>query len=171
MSLEETLLDVRAVIGAYFDAINSERYDDVAQLFAEDGILIAPGMRPRQGRDDIAAYFPKVLARYPEHFDDATRVLVDGRAAAVEIDFTGKLDTGDPIAFGADRHLRPRRAGQDRQALDLVRLAPAAPATGDLDAHDRDPRRGRLGHARSPGEAQRDAAQLLQRAARHARTS
>ncbi len=101
MSLEETLLDVRAVIGAYFDAINSERYDDVAALFAEDGVLIAPGMRPRQGRDDIAAYFPKVLARYPEHFDDATRVLVDGRAAAVEIDFTGKLDTGDPISFQA----------------------------------------------------------------------
>jgi uncharacterized protein len=101
MSLEETLLDVRAVLGAYFDGINSERYDDVAALFAEDGTLAAPGMRPREGREAIAAYFPKVLARYPEHFDDATRILVDGRAAAVEITFTGKLDTGEPITFEA----------------------------------------------------------------------
>ena len=101
MSLEETLLDVRAVIGAYFDAINSERYDDVAALFAENGTLIAPGTKLRQGREAIAAFFPKVLARYPEHHDDATRVLVDGRAAAVEIDFTGKLDTGEPISFQA----------------------------------------------------------------------
>jgi|1186.fasta_scaffold126441_1 uncharacterized protein (TIGR02246 family) len=101
MSLEETLLDVRAVLVAYFDGINSERYDDVAALFAEDGVLIAPGIRPRRGREEIAAYFPKVLARYPEHFDDATRILVDGRAAAVEIDFTGKLDTGEPIRFQA----------------------------------------------------------------------
>jgi uncharacterized protein (TIGR02246 family) len=101
MSLEETLLDVRAVLAAYFDGINSERYEDVAALFAEDGVLSAPGMRPRRGREEIAAYFPKVLARYPEHFDDATRILVDGRAAAVEIDFTGKLDTGEPIRFQA----------------------------------------------------------------------
>src|SRR3954471_2976720 len=112
MSLEETLLDVRAVLVAYFDGINSERYDDVAALFAEDGVLIAPGIRPRRGREEIAAYFPKVLARSPEHFDDATRILVDGRAAAVEIDFTGKLDTGEPIRF---------------QAIDIF----------DLDAHGR----------------------------------
>ena len=101
MSLEETLLDVRSVLGAYFDGINSERYDDVAALFADVGILIAPGMKPRVGRAAIAAYFPKVLARYPEHFDDATRILVDGRAAAVEIDFRGTLDTGEPISFQA----------------------------------------------------------------------
>jgi uncharacterized protein (TIGR02246 family) len=101
MSVDETLLDVRAAIGAYFDGVNAGRYDDVAALFAEDAVLLAPGTKPRRGREQIAAYFPAVLARYPEHFDDPTRVLVDGRAAAVEIDFTGRLDTGAPIAFQA----------------------------------------------------------------------
>jgi uncharacterized protein (TIGR02246 family) len=101
MSPEETVFDVRAVLDAYFDAVNAERYDDVAALFAQDGVLMAPAMRPRHGRAAIAAYFPKVLARYPEHFDDATRYLVEGRSAAVEIDFTGRLDTGEPIAFQA----------------------------------------------------------------------
>jgi predicted SnoaL-like aldol condensation-catalyzing enzyme len=97
----ETILDVRAVLDAYFDGINGERYEAVAALFAPDGELVAPGVKPRKGREAIAEYFTLVLARYPVHHDQPTRTFVDGRTATVEIDFTGELDNGAPMTFEA----------------------------------------------------------------------
>jgi uncharacterized protein (TIGR02246 family) len=97
----ETTLDVRAVLDAYFDGINSERYADVAALFAEDGVLVAPGVKPRRGRESIESYFGMALARYPVHHDAPTRTMVDGRTATVEIAFTGELASGAPMTFEA----------------------------------------------------------------------
>jgi hypothetical protein len=97
----ETILDVRAVLDAYFDGINRERYEAVAALFAADGELIAPGVKPRRGSDAIARYFSLVLGRYPVHHDRPTRTFVDGATATVEIAFTGELASGAPIAFEA----------------------------------------------------------------------
>lgn len=97
----EILLDVRAVLDAYFDGINGERYEDVAGLFAPDGVLCAPGVRPRRGPDEIAAYFGMVLARYPVHHDQPTRTVIAGHTATVEIAFTGELACGAPMTFEA----------------------------------------------------------------------
>ena len=97
----ETILDVRAVLDAYFAGINSERYEDVAALFAADGELVAPGVRPRIGRESIAGYFTLVLSRYPVHHDQPVRTLVDGSTATVEIAFTGELESGAPMTFEA----------------------------------------------------------------------
>jgi ketosteroid isomerase-like protein len=97
----ETILDVRAVLDAYFDGINRERYEAVAALFAADGELIAPGVKPRRGPDAIARYFSLVLGRYPVHHDQPTRTFVDGATATVEIAFTGELASGAPMAFEA----------------------------------------------------------------------
>jgi SnoaL-like protein len=97
----ETILEVRAVLDAYFDGINGERYEDVAALFAPDGELLAPGVKPQRGREAIAGYFGLVLARYPVHHDQPTRTLIDGPTATVEIDFTGELASGAPLGFGA----------------------------------------------------------------------
>jgi hypothetical protein len=97
----EILLDVRAVLDAYFDGINGERYEDVAGLFAPDGVLCAPGVRPRRGPEEIAAYFGMVLSRYPVHHDQPTRTMIAGRTATVEIAFTGKLASGAPMTFEA----------------------------------------------------------------------
>jgi hypothetical protein len=92
---------MKAVLDAYFDGINGERYTEVAALFAPDGELIAPGVRPRRGPEAIAAYFGMVLERYPVHHDQPTRTLIDGRTATVEIDFTGELANGAPLTFEA----------------------------------------------------------------------
>jgi predicted SnoaL-like aldol condensation-catalyzing enzyme len=97
----ETILDVRAVLDAYFAGINSERYEDVAALFAADGELVAPGVKPRRGPDAIARYFTLVLARYPVHHDQPVRTFVDGSTATVEIAFTGELASGAPMVFDA----------------------------------------------------------------------
>jgi uncharacterized protein (TIGR02246 family) len=97
----ETIRDVRAVLDAYFDGINGERYEDVAALFATDGELVAPGVRPRIGRESIAAYFTLVLSRYPVHHDQPVRTFVDGSTATVEIAFTGQLASGAAMTFEA----------------------------------------------------------------------
>jgi uncharacterized protein (TIGR02246 family) len=97
----ETIRDVRAVLDAYFDGINGERYEAVAALFATDGELVAPGVRPRIGHEAIAKYFTLVLSRYPVHHDQPVRTFVDGSTATVEIAFTGELASGAPMTFDA----------------------------------------------------------------------
>lgn len=88
-------------IRAYFAGINSERFDEVAALFAEDGELRAPGTKPLRGRGQIAAYFAAALRPYPEHFDDPVRTLFSGDSATVEIHYTGRHISGTPIEFDA----------------------------------------------------------------------
>lgn len=89
------------VLDAYFDALNGERYDAVAALFAHDGVLVAPGLPPRRGRDEIATYFARALRPYPKHVDDPTRVIHAERVATVEITFTGAMADGTQITFDA----------------------------------------------------------------------
>lgn len=102
MSSETTTIGgVQAVVDAYFDGINAERYDDVGRLFAADGVLIAPGIRPLRGPQEIARYFAKALAPYPVHHDGPTRHVVAGNTVTTEIAFTGALASGAPIAFDA----------------------------------------------------------------------
>ena len=91
----------RAVLDAYFDGINSERYEDVAALFAPDAELFAPGFPVQRGRGEIAAYFPRVLAPYPVHNDEPTRFAIAGDTAIVHIHFEGALASGEPLTFDA----------------------------------------------------------------------
>lgn len=90
-----------STIESYFDGINAERYDEVGALFAAEGVLIAPGVSPRVGPDEVASYFRSALARYPKHYDDPTRVIDAGSTVTVEIHFTGELDNGAPMEFDA----------------------------------------------------------------------
>jgi ketosteroid isomerase-like protein len=92
---------VEATIRAYFDGINSERYDDVGRLFAPDGELSAPGTPVRRGAEDIADYFRAALKPYPEHLDDPTRIIVAGNTVTVEIHYTGALENGARVEFDA----------------------------------------------------------------------
>lgn len=91
----------RAVLDAYFDGINSERYGDVAALFAPDAALFAPGFPVQRGRAEIGAYFPRVLAPYPKHHDQPTRFAIAEDTAIVHIHFEGALASGEPLTFDA----------------------------------------------------------------------
>jgi uncharacterized protein (TIGR02246 family) len=93
--------DAQATVRAYFEGINSERYDSVAALFTDDGVMIAPGVEPRRGHDEIAQYYRDALRPYPEHLDDPTRVIVAGSTITVEIRFSGALESGHRIEFDA----------------------------------------------------------------------
>jgi ketosteroid isomerase-like protein len=88
-------------IRAYFDGINGEDYAAVAALFADDGVLIAPGIEPQHGPAQIETYFAAALRPYPEHLDDPTRIIEAGATATVEIHFTGRLASGYPLEFDA----------------------------------------------------------------------
>jgi ketosteroid isomerase-like protein len=90
-----------AVLQAYFDGINEERYADVGALFAPDGVLVAPGVPPRRGPAEIAPYFSAALKPYPVHRDEPIRTVLADGTAMVEITFTGALASGAPMTFDA----------------------------------------------------------------------
>jgi ketosteroid isomerase-like protein len=92
---------IRQTIDAYFDCINHERWDRLAELFSADAELRAVGARPRMGRDDIGTYFREALGPYPEHRDEPTRIIPAGQTVTVEIHFEGRLANGRPLAFDA----------------------------------------------------------------------
>jgi len=93
--MNNTLLD------SYFEAINTENWSLMTDLWTPDGVLMAVGVKPRIGRDSVLAYFPRILAGYSEHVDTPTRIVEAGDTILVEIDFVGRLRTGQPIEFGA----------------------------------------------------------------------
>ena len=74
------------VVDAYFDGVNADRFAEVAALFAPDAQLIAPGVRPRRGPEEIAPYFAKALSGYPVHHDDPTRIVHAIGTTTVEIE-------------------------------------------------------------------------------------
>ena len=91
---------MRKTLDAYFSAVNEDRFEDVAALFAPDATLTAPGVGPLKP-DEIAAYLAKALSGYPTHHDEPTRTLLAEHAATVEITFTGERTHGAPITFDA----------------------------------------------------------------------
>jgi ketosteroid isomerase-like protein len=93
--------DPAAVAGAYFAAVNARRWDDLAALFADDAELRPVGARPRSGRDDIAAYYPPLLAGFTTSHDDPRALHVAGDVVTAEIAFTGTTVTGRTVAFDA----------------------------------------------------------------------
>lgn len=92
---------IEPTITAYFEAINGERYDRAAALFAPGAELVAPGIEPLSEPAAIEGYFAAALRPYPEHRDEVTRTILAGRTATVEIHFRGALASGQTLEFDA----------------------------------------------------------------------
>jgi len=88
-------------VGAYFAAVNAEDWDALALLWEPDAELTAAGARPRHGREEILAYYPRVLSGYAEHLDVPTRRITEGATVVAEIRFTGRTVSGRPVVFDA----------------------------------------------------------------------
>ena len=88
-------------VTAYFAAVNAEDWAALAGLWEPDAELVAAGARPRRGREDIMACYPRVLAGYAEHEDTPVRRLKDGSTVVVEVSFTGRTTAGRPVVFDA----------------------------------------------------------------------
>jgi uncharacterized protein (TIGR02246 family) len=91
----------RALIAAYFGRIDAEDYEGVAALFTPDAVVVPAGGRPRSGREEIARFYARILAPFPEHRDEPVRVVVSGDDVTVEIAYRGRLANGREIAFDA----------------------------------------------------------------------
>ncbi|GAA4683406.1 hypothetical protein GCM10023215_17180 [Pseudonocardia yuanmonensis] len=92
---------MRAVVEAYFAAINADSFADLRHVFAEDVEIRTVGAEPVVGREAALAHFPAVLANYAEHEDRVTRWIETPEAIVTEIDFEGKLVDGRPVVFSA----------------------------------------------------------------------
>lgn len=93
--------DVPAPIPAYFDAINSEDWDRLGAVLADDVVVWPPGMDEVHGRAAALAHYQRLLAGFATHVDDPTRYLVAGDAVTVEIDYHGRTVDDREVVFQA----------------------------------------------------------------------
>ena len=93
--------EVPAVVLAYFEALNGEDWERLADLWTEAAELQAVGVRARTGRDDVLAYFRPLFDPWAHHFDRPTRYIVSDTVVVVEVEFTGTTRTGRELSFDA----------------------------------------------------------------------
>lgn len=101
MAGQDTAASGPDLIGAYFAAVNAEDWAGMADLWEPGAELTATGTRPRHGREDILAYYSKILVGYAEHEDRPGRRITDGSTVVVEIRFTGRTTDGRLVSFDA----------------------------------------------------------------------
>lgn len=87
------------IVQDYFRFANTEQWDRLAGLFTEDATYRTPGARRRNGRADVAAFYPKAFSDWATHQDTPGLVIVDGDVAAVEIVFSGTTHGGKAVTF------------------------------------------------------------------------
>jgi len=88
-------------VTAYFEALNSEDWESMSSVWAEDAELRAVGSRPRRGRENILSYFRTLFAPWSEHREGPTRLIVSGDVVVAEIEFAGVTRGGKQLAFDA----------------------------------------------------------------------
>ena len=93
--------DTLAVVARYFQYLNAERWDEMAELWDQDARLDASGARPRVGTEQILEYFQKAFAPYAQHDDAPPQVLVDGGRASVDIHYVGVTHDGRDVVIDA----------------------------------------------------------------------
>lgn len=91
----------RWAVDGYFAAINSDRFADLAAVFAPDVEIHTVGAARVVGRDAALAHFPELLSAYVEHDDAVIRWIEAEDAIVCEIRFTGRLRDGRLIVFDA----------------------------------------------------------------------
>ena len=86
------------LIHRYFLAVDEERIEDVLDCFTADGqIQFAYMDAPACGRDELRALYTAHVARFRNHLDVATRVVVQGDRAISEIVFDAETPGGSPV--------------------------------------------------------------------------
>ncbi len=96
--MEPVLMDAPA---RYLELVNAERWDELESIFTPDAELLAMGIKPRRGLEQIRDYYERAFAPYPQHEDRATRFIRSGRTVVVEIHFDGVTEAGVELSFDA----------------------------------------------------------------------
>lgn len=93
--------EVRSVVQRYFHCVNSDDWDGLRELWHPECVTTPVDGSQRHGVDEVLRLYPLILAPFPVHLDDPTRILVSGDSATVEIHFTGTLQDGRVVEFDA----------------------------------------------------------------------
>jgi ketosteroid isomerase-like protein len=89
------------VVRKYFYCLDNEDWDQMRELWSDDGVLLAVGARPRNGIDEVMDLFAKLFVPWPTHRDEPTRIIVDGDTVVAEVTFTGTTEDGRDVTFDA----------------------------------------------------------------------
>lgn len=89
------------MVARYFECLNTESWDGMADIWHEDCHLRAVGARRREGRDEVIEFFSRLFRPWVEHEDRATRTIFAEGVATVEVTFTGTTGDGRVVAFEA----------------------------------------------------------------------
>jgi|DEB0MinimDraft_6_1074348.scaffolds.fasta_scaffold205500_1 hypothetical protein len=94
---------IRAVVGRYFSAINSDSFEELREVLSSTVELHMGASPVVRGIDDALDFYRAVLGPFVSHCDDPVRTLVDEQAtcAIVEIDFVGEGRGGTSVRFTA----------------------------------------------------------------------
>jgi ketosteroid isomerase-like protein len=129
---------VRDVVQRYFDCVNNDEWGAFRKLWHPECETTAVDGVRRHGIEEVLALYPVILAPFPCHCDDPTRVLVSGDSATVEIRFTGTMPDGRVVEFDAldvfdleDGLIRRLRYWYDSAPI-LAQMTAERPGTGAL---------------------------------------
>jgi ketosteroid isomerase-like protein len=89
----------RAMVYAYYQAVNDGRWQDVADFFHDDAVLLVPSQLPKIGRETILRFYESHGRRFPEHHDDVPLLMLDGDRVMTLVDFHGVDRNGNDVHF------------------------------------------------------------------------
>src|SRR5947209_218927 len=80
---------IRAMVYSYYQAVNDSRWNDVADFFHDDAVLLVPSQLPKAGREAILKFYESHGRRFTEHHDDVPLLMLDGDRVMTLVDFHG----------------------------------------------------------------------------------
>ena len=123
----------RAMVYAYYQAVNDGRWTDVAAFFHDDAVLLVPSQVPKVGRETILRFYESHGRRFPEHHDDVPLLMLDGNRVMTLVDFNGVDRNGNVVRFWTAGifTIESRRIRQYRVIFDTAQLeGPVPPGVG-----------------------------------------
>lgn len=123
---------IRALVYAYYQAVNEGRWDDVVDFFHDDAVLLVPSQLPKIGRETILAFYQSHGRRFPEHHDDVPLLMLEGNRVMTLVDFHGVDRNGNVVRFWTAGifTIDGRRIRQYRVIFDTAQLmGPVPPGT------------------------------------------
>src|SRR5215831_1922084 len=81
---------VKAMIYAYYQAVNDSRWDDVVEFFHENAVLLIPSQLPKVGHEEIRRFYVSVDRQFPTlHHDDVPLLMIEGNRVMTLVDMHG----------------------------------------------------------------------------------
>jgi uncharacterized protein len=91
----------KAMIRAYFAAVNEERWDDVMALYDENARLTVPGVPAKHGKAQIRRFYDDLGRRFERHEAEVDVVLAEGNRAMATISYSSSTRDGRAVEFWA----------------------------------------------------------------------